>query len=247
MTAPDELIAALISMKNSGMLDSEHRGTVADAIDRIEELACSFSDSMREREAMQIALDDARAEASVGQMAIESLKDPARVLVNMQRGLIAPISMEACASVHGETAVIEYNRLKDCDAYAEQLAALLRSARSELSPIPGETAALCRRIDETLAGDFPGAVASDGKMHKDFCLIFNGEACNCGELTGVGVPAFSAGSGAPCSGCGKPVYIPSGKYELAPTVADGRIWHGACFPREGVSGAGNSPNHSEES
>ena len=42
--------------------------------------------------------------------------------------------------------------------------------------------------------------------------------------------------GKPCETCGKPVHPPTNIYMKAAHVLSGRIWHGDCFPSEGVSG-----------
>lgn len=42
--------------------------------------------------------------------------------------------------------------------------------------------------------------------------------------------------GRDCAKCGKPVHPPTNRYMKAAMVLNDRIWHGECFPAEGVSG-----------
>lgn len=42
--------------------------------------------------------------------------------------------------------------------------------------------------------------------------------------------------GKPCAACGKPVNPPTTIHQKAASVLGRQIWHGDCFPPQGVSG-----------
>jgi hypothetical protein len=61
--------------------------------------------------------------------------------------------------------------------------------------------------------------------------------------------SFGSKWGRACAACGQPVYAPMNRYEAAATCMGDRIWHGRCFPKEGVTetfttNEGNEGSHS---
>ncbi len=53
--------------------------------------------------------------------------------------------------------------------------------------------------------------------------------------------------GQPCAACGAPVRVPMSRNEKAAAVIGDRIWHGQCFPADGVASFTTNPNPSDRS
>jgi hypothetical protein len=123
--------------------------------------ATHYADSVTLAHIARLEQKLAETEATLAEVQ-SILSDPVKVHVNMLRGIIAPITMEQCAHVHGEAAVVEYQRQQAALPYAVLHLELLREADEAIVSFLEDTDQTCPTLDNLHARIYAALAKNPG-------------------------------------------------------------------------------------